>query len=88
MGGAAGAARGRLEEARDDEGRVPSQAPAEVAQLPGRSRAIVSIPIFGAIFWLTYRMLRQLSPTTSLLVLVGGIGVLGYLGWIFYRARR
>ena len=66
---------------------VPSQA-------PGKSRsflavaAIVSIPIFGAIFWLTYRMLQELSPTTSLLVLVGGVGVLGYLGWIFYRARK
>ena len=66
---------------------VPSQA-------PGKSRsflavaAIVSIPIFGALFWLTYRMLRQLSPATSLLVLVGGAGVLGYLGWIFYRARK
>ena len=87
MGGAAGAARGHLEEARDDEGGAPSQA-------PGKSRsflavaAIVSIPIFGALFWLTYRMLRQLSPTTSLLVLVGGAGVLGYLGWIFYRARK
>ena len=49
---------------------------------------LVSIPIFGAIFYLTYTMLRQLSPTSSLLVLVGGIGVVAYLGWTFYKARK
>ena len=49
---------------------------------------ILSIPIFAAIFYLTWTLIRQLSPASGFMVLVGGAGVLGYLGWIFYRARR
>jgi hypothetical protein len=49
---------------------------------------LVSIPLFGAIFYLTFSLLRKLSPTTGLLVLAGGAGVLGYLVWIFARAAR
>jgi hypothetical protein len=49
---------------------------------------LVSIPIFGAIFYLTYSMLKQLSPTFSLLILVSGIGVVAYLVWIFTRASK
>jgi hypothetical protein len=49
---------------------------------------LVSIPVFGAIFYLTFSLLRKLSPTAGLLVLAGGVGVLGYLVWIFARAAR
>jgi hypothetical protein len=48
---------------------------------------VISIPIFGAIFYLTYSLLKQLSPTTSFLILVAGIGVIGYLGYTFFKAR-
>lgn len=66
---------------------VPSQAPRKSRSLMGIA-GIVSIPIFGAIFYLTYSMLRTLSPASSFLILVAGIGVVAYLGWIFYKARR
>jgi hypothetical protein len=33
-------------------------------------------------------MLKQLSPTFSLLILVAGIGVVAYLVWIFTRASK
>ena len=66
---------------------VPSQAPRKSRSFMAMA-GLVSIPIFGAIFYLTYTMLRRLSPTSSLLVLVGGIGVVAYLGWIFYKARK
>jgi hypothetical protein len=49
---------------------------------------IVSIPIFGAIFYLTYTMLRQLSPATSLLILAAGVGVVAYLVYVFAKARK
>jgi hypothetical protein len=49
---------------------------------------LVSVPIFAAIFYLTFTLLRRLSPTAGLLVLLGGAGVLGYLAWIFVRAAR
>ena len=60
----------------------------------GKSRSlvttigIVSVPIFGAIFYLLYTMIRRLSPGIALLVLVGGAGFLAYLVWIFARASR
>ena len=66
---------------------VPSQAPRKSRNLMAIA-GIISIPIFGAIFYLTYSMLRSLSPTSSFLILVAGIGVVAYLGWIFYRARK
>ena len=66
---------------------VPSQTPRKSRNLMALA-GLVSIPIFGAIFYFTYSMLRQLSPTSSFLILVAGIGVVAYLGWIFYRARR
>ena len=60
----------------------------------GKSRSlvttigIVSVPIFGAIFYLLYTMIRRLSPGIALLVLVGGAGFLAYLVWIFARASK
>jgi hypothetical protein len=66
---------------------VPTQAPRKSRNLMAVA-GLVSIPIFGAIFYLTYSMLRQLSPTSSLLILVAGVGVIGYLAWIFHRARK
>jgi hypothetical protein len=61
---------------------------------PRKSRAVmaiaglVAIPIFGAIFYLGYTLMRQLSPGTSLLILVAGAGAIGYLAWTFFRARK
>ncbi len=45
---------------------------------------VLSVPLFVAIFYLLYTMVRQLSPSTSLLVLVGGAGFVAYLAWIFW----
>jgi fucose permease len=64
--------------------------PAEGARKPRNYvllAGLISIPIFGAIFYLTYQLLKQLSPTSSLLILVAGVGVVGYLVWVFRKAR-
>ena len=66
---------------------VPSQVPKKRGNFLAIA-GLVSIPIFGAIFYLTYTMLRQLSPTSSILILVAGIGVVAYLVWIFAKARK
>jgi hypothetical protein len=49
---------------------------------------IVAVPIFGAIFYLAYTLIRQLSPGTSLLILVAGVGAIGYLASVFFRSRK
>lgn len=49
--------------------------------------AMVSIPIFAVIFFLTYRMLQRFSPVAGLAVIVAGLGSIGYLVWIFNKAR-
>jgi len=49
---------------------------------------IVSIPIFAVIFYLTYTMLRQLSPTSGFLILLAGVAVVGYLVSVFVKASR
>ena len=49
---------------------------------------LLSLPIFAAIFYLLYTMVRRISPGTSLVVLLAGAGFVGYLAWIFARARK
>ena len=49
---------------------------------------VLSVPIFGAIFYLLYTMVRRLSPGTSILILVAGAGFIAYLAWIFAKARK
>jgi hypothetical protein len=65
---------------------VPTQGPKKSRNLLAIA-GLISIPIFAALFYLTYRLVSRLSPTTSLLILVAGAGVIGYLVWIFRRAR-
>lgn len=63
------------------------------AQTRGKSRhfiaiaALVTIPIFAVIFFLTYRMVQRFSPVAGLAVIVGGVGWIGYLLWIFNKSR-
>ena len=49
---------------------------------------VLSVPIFAAIFYLLYTMVRRLSPGTGMLVLLAGAGFVGYLVWIFARAAK
>lgn len=43
--------------------------------------ALLSIPIFGTIFFLLYSLVRRYSPASAVLVLVAGFGFLAYLFW-------
>ena len=49
---------------------------------------LLSLPLFAAIFYLLYTMVRRMSPGTSLVVLLAGAAFVGYLAWIFARARK
>ena len=49
---------------------------------------ILSIPIIAVLFYLTWILLRQISPGSSLLILVGGAAVVAYLVWTFAKARK
>jgi hypothetical protein len=65
---------------------VPAQGPKKSKNLLAIA-GLVSIPIIGVLFYLTYVLLKQLSPTSGLLILVAGVGVVVYLVWMFRRAR-
>ncbi len=49
---------------------------------------LLSIPLFGIVFYLLYSLVKRFSPPTAILVLLAGIFLLGYLGWTAFRARR
>jgi hypothetical protein len=49
---------------------------------------LLSLPIFAAIFYLLYRLVARSSSATAVLVLIAGVGFVGYLGWAFYRSSR
>jgi hypothetical protein len=48
----------------------------------------VAFPLLIAIFYLAYSLLRQLSPVSSALVAIVGMGGLGYLVVSFLKARE
>ena len=52
----------------------------------GKILAVVSLPLFGAIFFLLFRLLQRYSAGIAILVLVGGIVFLGYLLWSVFRS--
>jgi hypothetical protein len=49
---------------------------------------IVSVPIFIAIFYLTWMLLRRISPVSGFLIVGAGVMVIGYLVWTFMKARK
>lgn len=42
---------------------------------------LLSVPIFAAVFYLTWTLIRQLSPVSGLLIAIAGIGIVSYLIW-------
>lgn len=58
-----------------------------------RSRSLVlaatflSVPIFGAVFFLLYSLLSRYSPSSAVVVLIGGVGFLAYLVWMLAKRR-
>jgi hypothetical protein len=58
---------------------------------PGRAllfAAGFSVAAFAAIFVLLFLILRRQMPALAIPVVVLGIGFIGYLVWVFFRARR
>jgi hypothetical protein len=49
---------------------------------------LLSLPIFAVLFYLLALMLRRHSPAAAAVVLLLGIGFLGYLGWSLRKVAR
>jgi hypothetical protein len=63
----------------------------KVVRLEKRTRspavlfALLAVPIFAVLFYLLYRIVARYSPGSAVLVLVGGLGFLGYLVWSLFK---
>ena len=68
--------------------RITSTGPPRKSRVAMAIAATVAAPAVLGGFYLVYMMLRQLSPATSVLVLIAGAGTLGYLAFSFFRNRR
>ena len=66
---------------------IPQEAPRKSRSLVTIA-GILSVPIFAAVFYLTWTLVRQLSPASGILIGIAGIGVVGYLCWTVWKARR
>jgi hypothetical protein len=66
---------------------VPLDGPARARSLPALI-GLLSLPVFAVLFYMLYALVRRVLPTASGIVLVVEAGILGYLAWAFYRARR
>jgi hypothetical protein len=66
----------------------------EANKAPKKTRSLTAIvgglavPVFVALFYLIYTMMKKLFPGGGLLVIVIGVGVIGYLVAMFLRARN
>lgn len=49
---------------------------------------LLSLPVFAAVFYLSYLLLQRYIPGFATLVLVAGAGVLAYLVWVLAKASK
>ena len=49
---------------------------------------LLSVPIFGVLFYLVSAMLRRFSPLAASATLAAGAAFLGYLIWTLQKSRR
>jgi hypothetical protein len=54
----------------------------------GAAFGLLSLPVFGIIFYLLYGLVSRTSPASAVLIVIAGLGFLGYLAWSFFRPRR
>ena len=66
---------------------VPLEGAARARALPAWI-GLLSLPVFAVLFYMLYRLVRQYMPGASGIVLAVEAGILGYLAFAFYRARR
>jgi hypothetical protein len=66
---------------------VPLEGTARARSLPALV-GLLSLPVFGVLFYMLYALVRRIMPAASGIVLVIEAGILGYLAWAFYKARR
>jgi hypothetical protein len=66
---------------------VPMEARKPVRNV-GKIVGLLSLPIFAVLIYLTYTLMKQLSPSASTLILVAGAGVLGYVAYTFVKASK
>jgi hypothetical protein len=66
---------------------VPLEGTARARSLPALI-GLLSLPVFGVLFYMLYALVRRIMPAASGIVLVIEAGILGYLAWAFYKARR
>lgn len=50
--------------------------------------ALLSVPLFGAVFYMLHRLVARYSAAGSVLVLLAGGGFLAYLVWTLLRSSR
>ena len=61
---------------------------------PGSRRSLaigaglLSLPVFGAVFYLLYRLVARASSSTAVLILIAGLGFLGYLAYSVFRTSN
>jgi len=58
-----------------------------VAVSVSAAMGLIAVPIFGAMFYLAYSLIRQLSPSSAILISVAGVVGIGYVVSVFFRRR-
>jgi hypothetical protein len=68
--------------------RITATRPPRKSRVAWAIAAGIAVPLLIAIFYLAYLLLRRLSPVSSTLIVIVGIGTAGYFAGTFFRARN
>ena len=66
---------------------LPLEKTARARSLPAWI-GLLSLPVFAVLFYMLFALVRRYMPGAAGIVLAVEAGILGYLAWTFYRARR
>ena len=66
---------------------VPTEKPKKPRALMA-TLGVLAVPVFVAIFYLAFTLVRQLSPTSAFLIVVVGLGAIVYVATVFFRSRK
>ncbi len=50
--------------------------------------AVLAVPVFVAILYVAFTLVRQLSPTSAFLIVIVSLGAIVYVASVFFRSRK
>ena len=67
---------------------LPGESPQKTTRSVTAILGGVAVPVFAALFYMLFLMIKRMSMVGGVLVLIAGLGVIGYLVTLVVRSRQ